>query len=382
VVLGDFNDYDNAHKDAANHTSITNVLPFIKEAVTPHLLNTVQFIEKQNKRYTHWPQSSFDPAAGDTCGYGHEFRSYIDQYDYILLSEALTSFVQNVSIHHNYCGVYSSDHLPLVVHLEAPYLSDVYVATFGFKTASSTYSGGNAATYVYVRLHWFHYIYWCRVYAPNADTYYLCDARNTIQTENCDDDESLEIESKFEIQIEYHHSNQMFIDEIYVTDVSGHYYAVNKFCVSSTATQTIGNGASVGDDANCSVQAGEEYVRYDELCMDDACTTSVSIVFMDENPIENAPDTYGYGIVSDEATELSNGLICSSSPTVSPTTAAPTHSIVETTTITVQTTTAETSTTTTAATVSTDTGGATKFNHPGLMLLFSLLCAIMFAVYT
>lgn len=323
VVLGDFNDYDCNHDineyescDANNHSSITNVLPYIKESVTPNLINTVKYLYPQNKRYTHWPQSTFNPSEGDICGYGNEYKSYIDQYDYILLSDKLASFVDNVTIKHNYCDIYSSDHLPLIVKLQAPYTSNDYIASFGFKTSSSSsYSGGNAQTYVYIKLWWNQYIFQCKLYAPESDTFYLCDATNSFQTENCnDDDDTINIESKYEMIIQYKSSNQLFIDEIMIKDVSNNIYEINgKFCISNDETETIGEGQGVSD-VNCS---GSDYLRYNDICLDDECVDAVKISFVDD-PINDSQNSNKYGIISSIDEDISNGLICTSSPTTDP----------------------------------------------------------------
>ena len=326
IVLGDFNDYDNENKDVNNHTSITNVLPFIKESITPNLINTVQFVNPQNKRYTHWPQSSFEPQKGDECGYGKEYKSYLDQYDYILLSEKLTSYIDNVTIYHNYCDVFSSDHLPIVAQLQAPYISLDYISSFGFKTSAAAYSGGNAATDVYIRLHWDKYLFQCSVYAPDEDTLYLCDATNTIQTENCEQYD-INIESKYMMSIEYESTNQMFIDQIVVRDVSNNYYGVNKFCISNSETLTIGEGQGI-NDGNCT--DGDEYLRYNEICMDDSCAERLQILFGDD-PVNNNQNSYMHGVVSSITDELSNGLVCTGSPSAAPTTEMPTMTRMPTT---------------------------------------------------
>ena len=117
IIMGDLNDWDKKWPDKNSDTPITSVLRYLKESTnygyySGNLTNTAQYIN-QTWRYTHWPQSLYDESKG--C-YSWS-KSYTSQYDYILLSEKLSKMIDKVTIGWGYCGVYYSDHLPLIVDL-------------------------------------------------------------------------------------------------------------------------------------------------------------------------------------------------------------------------------------------------------------------------
>jgi endonuclease/exonuclease/phosphatase family metal-dependent hydrolase len=104
IVIGDFNDYDNAISDYTNNKPNSKVLDIIKggsgyNPINYKLYNTSEFIEKDKRKTTS-----------------------MSMIDHILVTKNLTKYIKDVYIFTQYnknIGTnYNSDHYPIVVDFD------------------------------------------------------------------------------------------------------------------------------------------------------------------------------------------------------------------------------------------------------------------------
>ena len=113
IVLGDFNDFDDATPDRAGSVPITDVLATIKSAgpgPEDDLRNVAADVSPKDRYTAFW-----DRNRNDTIDPG-EFSSL----DHILLSPLLYDTLRAVSFAHVHDPRYVSDHFPIVVTLDLP----------------------------------------------------------------------------------------------------------------------------------------------------------------------------------------------------------------------------------------------------------------------
>ena len=120
IVIGDFNDFDGQVLDANSNVPLSHVLDIIKgyQGYSAHNYTLVNVAQKmpQSQRWTDWWDKN------ENCVSSADEFSAID---HILMTPFLYSKVKQVSVYHGYsefCGKYNSDHYPVVVDMEYPYL--------------------------------------------------------------------------------------------------------------------------------------------------------------------------------------------------------------------------------------------------------------------
>lgn len=120
VVLGDFNDFDGKTLDANGNVPISRVLSIVKgesgaQARAYSLINVAEKMP-QSERWTDWWDKNTDCVSSPD-----EFS----QIDHILMTPFLVSKVKRIGVYHGYsefCGKYNSDHYPVVLDMEYPYV--------------------------------------------------------------------------------------------------------------------------------------------------------------------------------------------------------------------------------------------------------------------
>jgi exonuclease III len=111
IFLGDLNDYDGQVLDLNNDKPTSLVLEILKGQGKYKLFNIAETIY-QKDRYTAWWDKN-----SDCESVANEFS----MIDHILVSEYLREKVVNAYIYHRYeekCGIYNSDHYPVIVDFE------------------------------------------------------------------------------------------------------------------------------------------------------------------------------------------------------------------------------------------------------------------------
>lgn len=113
ILSGDLNDFDRENPDANNNMPLSSVLDILKgfsgKYANKYILLSVGQLLKQSERYSDWWDKN-----GDCKSVGTEFSLI----DHILVTENLFERISNVYIYDNYiesCGIYESDHYPVIV---------------------------------------------------------------------------------------------------------------------------------------------------------------------------------------------------------------------------------------------------------------------------
>jgi exonuclease III len=120
LVMGDFNDFDDETRDLNDNKPLSHTLDILKGLrgtyAGKYTLTNVATKMLQTERWTDWWDKN-----GDCVSSPDEFS----MIDHILMTPFLLSKVEDVSVYHDYsefCGKYNSDHYPVVVTMENPYL--------------------------------------------------------------------------------------------------------------------------------------------------------------------------------------------------------------------------------------------------------------------
>jgi hypothetical protein len=120
LVMGDFNDFDGEVLDANGNKPLSHALGIMKGLngmyAGKYELKNVAEKMAQSERWTDWWDSNKNCVSSP-----NEFS----MIDHILMTPFLISKIKNVGVYHGYsefCGKYDSDHYPVFVDMENPYL--------------------------------------------------------------------------------------------------------------------------------------------------------------------------------------------------------------------------------------------------------------------